>query len=286
MATAIINGVRLHYELAGDGPALVWLHGLMGSIARSRLFGQDLDGLAGRSFRLVTYDARGHGESGFTEDQQDYTWAAHAEDMRALLDALGIERAAIGGGSMGAGVSVAFALALPERVEKLVLIAPPPLSATNGSAQQIFGGLATLIESVGLKKAVEIVMQLPEYAALKESDPAQYELMRDWLLSQHPRAVIYAIRGLLYGPPLPEERFGEISVPALIVAHPDDPVHPQSTAERLHEAIAGSRLVMAPEQNYYQEHHDELVETVAGFLRGGETLTPSPSPQGRGETVR
>ena len=282
MVIATINSVQLHYEVAGEGLPVVFLHGLMGSIARSRLFGEDMDGLAGRGFRLVTYDARGHGESGFSEDEADYTWTAHANDLRALLDELGIERAYLGGGSMGAGVSIAFALAHPERVEKLVLIAPPPLADTIGTAQQIFGGLATLIESVGLERAVEIVMQLPDYAALKESDPAQFELLRDWLLSQHPRAVVFAIRGLLNGPPLPEERFGEITVPTLIVAHPGDPIHPQSTAELLHEAIAGSRLVVARDQSYYRERHDELVETVAEFL----ALTPDPSPRGRGETVR
>ena len=266
MATADIHGVRLHYEIAGEGPTLVWLHGLMGSIAGSHLFGGDLSGLAGRGFRLVQYDARGHGESGYTQDEADYTWAAHAEDMRALLDGLGIERAMIGGGSMGAGVSITFALTHPERVEKLVLIAPPPLAETVGTAQQVLGGLATLIESAGVEQAAEIVMQLPDFAMLKESDPAQFALMRDWLRSQNPASVVQAIRGLLFGPALPDERFGEITAPALIVAHPGDPIHPLSSAERLHEAIAGSRLVVARDQNYYREHHDELVETVAAFL--------------------
>ena len=273
MATADIHGVRLHYEIAGEGPTLVWLHGLMGSIAGSHLFGGDLSGLAGRGFRLVQYDARGHGESGYTQDEADYTWAAHAEDMRALLDELGIERAMIGGGSMGAGVSITFALTHPERVEKLVLIAPPPLAETVGTAQQVLGGLATLIESAGVEQAAEIVMQLPDFAMLKESDPAQFALMRDWLRSQNAASVVQAIRGLLFGPALPDERFGEITAPALIVAHPGDPIHPLSSAERLHDAIAGSRLVVARDQNYYREHGDELVETVARFLAGEAAAT-------------
>ena len=268
MASVKINGIELHYEVSGAGPALVWLHGLMGSIAGSHLFGGDLSGLAGRGFRLVQYDARGHGESGYTQNEADYTWAAHAEDMRALLDELGIERAMIGGGSMGAGVSITFALAHPERVEKLVLIAPPPLGDTVGMAQQIFGGLATLIESTGLEKAVEIVLQLPDFAVLRETDPAQFALLGEWLRGQNPASVVQAIRGLLNGPALPEERFGEIAAPALVVGHPGDPIHPLSSAERLHEAIAGSRLVVARDQMYYREHGEELVETVAGFLRG------------------
>jgi 3-oxoadipate enol-lactonase len=269
MPTAKINGVDLRYEVAGDGATLVWLHGLMGSIERSRAFGEGMEGLVERGVRLIMYEARGHGDSGYTENESDYTWEAHARDMRALLDLLGIERAFIGGGSMGAGVSILFALEQPERVEKLVLVAPPPLAGTIATGQQLFCGLASLIEGVGVEQAAEIVMQLPQFAELKESDPKQHALTREWLRTVHPKATPFAIRGLLNGPALPEERFGEIHVPALIVAHPADPIHPTSTAEKLHEAIAGSQLVMAPSMNHFREHHNELIDTIAAFLRDG-----------------
>src|SRR3990172_7023891 len=125
--TARINGFDMHYEIAGDGPTVVWLHGVGGSIALERKMGEGIEGLAQRGVRLIMYDARGHGESGYTEDESDYTWEAHARDMGGLLDHLGIERAVVGGGSMGAGVSLTFALAWPERVEKLLLVSLPPL---------------------------------------------------------------------------------------------------------------------------------------------------------------
>lgn len=268
MATATINGFEMHYQVLGEGPAVVWLHGLMGSMeAQERLFA-GLEGLDERGFRAISYDARGHGESGYTEEEAHYSWQAHAGDMGALMDHLGIERAHIGGGSMGAGVSLAFALAHPQRVEKLVLVAPPPLADTIGPVAQLFGAFASLVEALGLEQAVELAMRLPQFAQLKETEPEQYELLRDWLLSQRPRAVVFAIRGLLNGPPLPEERFAEIRAPTLIVGHPDDPLHPQSSAERLHAAIAGSRLIMAPEATYFREHRDEVMEAVAAFLRG------------------
>src|SRR3990172_11480668 len=112
--TARINGFDMHYEIAGDGPTVVWLHGLGGSIALERKMGEGIEGLAQRGVRLI-------------KDEADYTWEAHARDMRGLLDHLGIERAVVGGGSMGAGVSLTFALAWPERVEKLLLVSLPPL---------------------------------------------------------------------------------------------------------------------------------------------------------------
>jgi pimeloyl-ACP methyl ester carboxylesterase len=167
---------------------------------------------------------------------------------------------------MGAGTAVVFAIENPERVEKLVLLAPPPLEATIDTARQVFCGLASLIDVLGREKAAAIVMQLPQYAEWKENDPQQYERMREWLSTVHPRATPTAIRGLLNGPQLSEERFAEIRVPTLIVAHPDDPIHPASTAEKLHSSIAGSRLVMAPNMNHFRERHDELIETVSAFL--------------------
>lgn len=269
MPSAQINGVQLHYRIEGDGPPIVWLHGLLNSIERSRTIGEGMEGLARRGFRVVTYDARGHGESGFSEDEAHYTWQAHAHDMLSLLDHLGIDRAIIGGGSMGAGVSITFALAHPERVERLVLVAPPPLADTIGTAQQIFGGLASLIESQGVEQAAAIVIQLSPYKEMKETDPQLHEEIRQWLLGLRPDAAVVTIRGLLNGPPLAEERFGEISTPTLIIGHPDDPIHPQSAAKTIECSIAGARLVMAPDQNYYREHHDELLELAATFLRGG-----------------
>ncbi len=268
MATANVNGIDLYYEVRGAGPTLVWLHGLMEAIARSREIGEGVEELAERGFRVVSYDARGHGESGYTEDESHYTVQAHAEDMAALFDHLGIERAHLGGRSMGAGVSICLALAHPERVERLVLLLPPALAATLGPPQQVFGGLATLIEAQGLEQAVDVAMQLPQFVELRETDPQEYESMRGWLLSQRPASVVPAIRGLLVnGPPLPEERFAEIRAPALIVGQPDDEIHPASSAETLHAAIAGSRLLMAPTFDYYRSHHDELLDAVASFLR-------------------
>jgi pimeloyl-ACP methyl ester carboxylesterase len=268
MPTARINGIDIHYEVTGDGPTVVFLHGLMGSIERSRAVGEGLDGLAERGFRLITYDARGHGESGFTENEVDYAWEAHARDLLGLLDDLGIERAAIGGGSMGAGVTLTLALAHPERVEKLMLLALPPLGDGFKPAKQMFGGFAQLIEGLGLEKAVEVVMQLPEYVKMREGDPEEFERLREWLLRMQPRGIIFAMRGLVNGPPLAHERFGEIAAPTLITAHPDDLLHPIESGQRAHAAIAGSRLIVAPSLPYYRDHRDELLDAVAGFLRG------------------
>jgi len=113
---------------------------------------------------------------------------------------------------------------------------------------------------------VEVTLELPEYKAMQSDDPQRYEQQRPLLAGIREETAAVAIRGLLFGPALPEERFGEIAALTLIIAQPDDAIHPVSTAEKLHNAIAGSRLVMAPRFRYYRTHEEDLIDTVAGFL--------------------
>lgn len=145
--------------------------------------------------------------------------------MLALMDHLGLERSHAGGGSMGAGVSVCLAIDHPDRVDKLVLLAPPPLADSIGVAQQVFGAFATIIESQGIERAVEVALMLPPFPDMKDSRPDEYERTRRWLLTLDPKATPLAIRGLLNDSQLPDQRLAEITAPALIIGHPDDPVH-------------------------------------------------------------
>ena len=141
-----INGFQMNYRVEGEGPPLVMAHGLLASIATMAVFGDVSDLLMG-TFRVVNYDAKGHGESGYTADPDDYTWEALAGDMFHLLRYLGIERAHIGGGSLGAGAGLVFAADYPEMVEKLVLISPPPIGQqASAPLASLFGGLARLID--------------------------------------------------------------------------------------------------------------------------------------------
>jgi pimeloyl-ACP methyl ester carboxylesterase len=104
---------------AGAGPPLVLLHGLFGA-------GQNWGGIRSvlaRRFRVLTPDLRNHGAS---PRAPDMSYAAMAEDVVGVLDAAGIDRAAVLGHSMGGKVAMALALAHPDRVERLVVadIAP------------------------------------------------------------------------------------------------------------------------------------------------------------------
>jgi non-heme chloroperoxidase len=112
------TGVQLHYVAQGDpsAPPLILLHGYTDS---SFSFSRVLPELAAH-FRLYAIDQRGHGDS--ERPQDGYTMPQLAEDIIALMDALGLARASVVGHSMGSIVATYVALAAPQRVERLALM--------------------------------------------------------------------------------------------------------------------------------------------------------------------
>src|SRR5262245_35582769 len=116
------GGVRLWYEDDGKGPAVLLTHGYG---ATSRMWAPQVRGLADR-FRLITWDLRGHGRSDSPDDPSAYSELLSVEDMCAVLDDCGIERAAIGGLSLGGYLSLAFHLERSTRVSALLLFDTGP----------------------------------------------------------------------------------------------------------------------------------------------------------------
>jgi pimeloyl-ACP methyl ester carboxylesterase len=264
-----VRGIDIYYEEQGsrDDPPLVVAHGLMGSIALSVRFGERPEALATRGLRVVSYDARGHGRSGYSTSQADYRWASLAEDLHEFIRALGLERASIYGGSMGAGTALMLALDHPDAVDKLVLRAPPPFGEQVRPARRLFGGLSYLYQFLGSGVTARIVTALPQAHQAQRMNPSND--MRSFFASQRREAVVPAIRGLLGSKPqLPTQRFGEITQPALVLTHPNDVIHPLASGELLHDRMPHARLAVAPTTTYWQEHADELADVVASFVRG------------------
>ena len=111
--TAEINGARIYYEVAGEGEPLVLVHA---GIADSRMWEGQIGAFAG-GYRVLRYDMRGFGRTEMVEGP-----FSHHEDLRGLLDSVGVGRTHIVGCSMGGGAALDFALEFPERVGNLVLV--------------------------------------------------------------------------------------------------------------------------------------------------------------------
>jgi len=117
MPKILANGIHIHYTRVGEGCDLVMLHGLTGNLAVWHL---RIARVLQKEYRITTYDLRGHGHTDMPPT--GYTTRVMAEDLRGLLDVLGIERAYLVGHSFGADVALHFALLYPERVDKVVAI--------------------------------------------------------------------------------------------------------------------------------------------------------------------
>ncbi|MEX1022153.1 MAG: alpha/beta fold hydrolase [Dehalococcoidia bacterium] len=111
------DGVRIHYEVAGDGPAVLLTHGFASAA-------QAWEGQAAAlsdTYRVITWDLRGHGESGSPEDATAYSVEATVADMAAVLDACEAPEAALVGHSLGGYMCLSFYLDHPERVRAIAL---------------------------------------------------------------------------------------------------------------------------------------------------------------------
>ncbi len=124
LKTVTVNGATFHYIEQGSGQAVVFVHGALGSYAT--WLGQI--GPFSRQFRAVSYSRRYHDPNAWTGDGTDYTVSRHAEDLVALIEALGLAPAHAVGNSFGAYITLLAAIRRPELFSRIVLGEPSLLS--------------------------------------------------------------------------------------------------------------------------------------------------------------
>jgi pimeloyl-ACP methyl ester carboxylesterase len=237
-------GVRLSGEQSGTGIPIVLLHGLT---ATRRYVVMGSRTLERSGHRVVAYDARGHGHSSPAPVPDAYTYELLADDLRAVLDELGIERAMLAGASMGAQTALRFALDHPDRVLALGLITPAfdPDAATEPAAYAGWDKLARGLREGGVEGFVTAYDLDPIPAAWR--DTVEKVLRQRLALHDHPLAVADALEATPRSRPF--EAWGglqSVGVPTLVVASRDeaDPSHPLAVAEHYAAAIPGATLVV------------------------------------------
>lgn len=269
--TVASDGLAIAVESVGSGPPIVFAHGLSGT-RRGTL--AQLAPLAGR-YRVVAYDQRGHHGSTPVTDPAGYDPRRMAEDMTAVLDALGIARAIVGGESMGAATALLFALAHPDRVERLLITAPAFGDEPNPERQRLRdmgGALAALGMDAFLARA-----------AVRQRDdlgwsPAAIEHVRAAFASHDPASLAVALRTVAEWVPFPDLGvLSSVGRPAHVIAWRDDPLHPYILAERVSSALGGELATIAPLPAVFVE--PELVGRT--YLRALERAD-EPRPARRG----
>lgn len=230
---------RLEFTEYGEGDA--WVVLLHGQLMPRRMHQPLARALAAEGLHVVTLDLLGHGRSDRPADPHAYSLQSWAEQVVALLDHLGAPQAVVGGTSLGANVALEVAVRSPERVRGL-LVEMPVLNNALEAGILAFGPL--MVAARYLPFTVNGVRRLTR--------PVPRGIVPFWVgivldtLDQRADAVAAVVHGLFFGrvAPSAHERRA-ITVPALVVGHPADPIHPAADAAMLAEELPNATFVRA-----------------------------------------
>lgn len=266
-------GIRLHIRDTGprDAPALLLLHGFGGSL-------HTWDALAARlesTYRVIRLDLPGFGLTG-PDPGRDYSDARSHAVLMALMDRLGVARAAVAGHSMGGRIAWTLAALHPERVERLVLMAPDGFASPGfayGAAPKVpllLRLLPYVMPTVLLRGSLA-----PAYANQAMVTNALVRRYRDMLLAPGVRGAILdrTAQSVLVDPvPL----LHRITAPMLLLWGREDRMIPVQNADDYLAELPDVRLVTFPGVGHvlHEEAADKTAEAVRDFLTGGPRTSP------------
>jgi pimeloyl-ACP methyl ester carboxylesterase len=257
------DGIQFRYEVIGEGRPLVLCHGLSGERQQPK----DLAGpIAG--YRLIVGDCRGHGETQPVGPADRFGFGPMAEDFAALMDHLGVERAIVGGISMGAGISARFAVRWPQRVEALLFVRPAWLAEPNPANLALLPRAAQLLRQFGPQAGLAEFQKLPELAAIRADSPMVVDSLREQF--GKPDALARAVRLERLPADCPVDNWGvveRLTMPALVVGNQRDAMHPMEFARVWAGHLPHARLVEIPSKSDSAERHaSEFRRHLAEFL--------------------
>jgi len=254
-----IEGLRWSVRVAGSGPALLLLHGFTGS---GRSWDELTNAAIAAGCTVIAPDLPGHGGTAWSAPRA--TVERTADDVAALLRALGYERAHVVGYSMGARVALRLAIARPARVARLVLEAPsagiadPAQRLARRDADE---ALALGLERDGIAPFVDGWERTPVLAGAAHAGAGARDALRAIRLGHDPAGLAASLRAAGQGTMEPlHDRLGEISAPTLVIVGSDDLV--RQRAEAVAEGIPGARLARVPGAG-----HAPHLEAPAAFIR-------------------
>jgi pimeloyl-ACP methyl ester carboxylesterase len=259
----VAGDLEFNFVDLGHGTPFVFQHGL----------GRDLRQATGLfspqpGVRLLSFDARGHGQTPGAADRETLTFDTFGNDLVALLDHLGIGSAVVGGVSLGAAVALNVAVRYPERVAGLVLVRPAWLDGPMlPGAVALFDKLAHLLRQHGPRAASRLELDAT-FRVVAARFPETAESLRRQL--QAPRAIesVARLEHLPRQRPIARLRdAAAIRVPTVVLAHQLDPLHPHEYGVALAQTIPGARLAhLTPKTVARERHAAEVQSEIAWFL--------------------
>jgi len=232
------DGLELRVETFGDGPWLVFAHGLTGNRHGTR---RQFAPLADR-YRIVIYDQRGHGDSSPVTDPALFELDRMAGDMAAVMDALAIDSAIVGGESMGAATTLRFAMRHPDRVRALLLTAPAFSESTNDAADQIVN-MGYEIRELGMDEYLRLSGQ--RMRGRGASDEV-VRIVAEMQSVHDPASLATACETCINWVIDDMDQVANLTMPACVIGWPDDLLHPLTLAEQVATTLPDARMETLP----------------------------------------
>ncbi len=263
MPTVETNGIKMNYvDTGGTGIPALLVHGFP---MNHRMWQPQIDALGGR-FRLIAPDLRGFGESDAPEDRTSYSVDSFADDLKGLIDELGIDKVVLVGLSMGGYACFAFLRKYPENIAGLVLAdtraeADPPAGIEKRTKQQ------AQVESEGTAGLIDALTAALLAQMTVENKPEVVARVKE--VMDNPAAGFIGALEAMKRRPTSIESLAEISVPTLVINGENDALMPMEVARGLHEAIGGSELVAIPGAGHISnmEVPEDFNRALESFLR-------------------
>ena len=249
----------LHFTKRGTGTPFLFQHGLGAQLEQAQGLLSEIEGV-----ELISMDCPGHGKSPLPPNKlPSFSW--YTRILHELSEKLGVEQALVGGISMGAGISIRFALQYPEKVKALVLVRPAWLDRPNPENLSILLTAAGYMGSPSGKNQFEQTESFTQLAL--ELPLAAQSVLGVFGLHQQ-KEIPLVLRSMVGDAPFQAiEELNKIQVPCLIIGNEDDPLHPFSMTETLASHIPGSHLKKVVSRYIDNAQHKRtLTQIVSTFI--------------------
>ncbi len=254
------EGARLEYTEYGSGDRLFVL--LHSQLMPRRMHEPLARSIAAEGYHVIALDLLGHGRSDRPRDPKRYSMTAFGRQVIGLLDHLEVEQAVVGGTSLGANVSLEVAQLAPERLRGMVLEMPVLDNALEAGilafAPLLFVGRFTPWAVHALRMVTKPVPRglVPFWTGIALDT-----------MNQQPGPMAATVHGIFFGRVAPSSRLRRlIEVPAIVIGHPHDPIHPAADAAMLSEELPNSHFVAADSILEWRRWPARITGEVVEFL--------------------
>lgn len=252
--------VKINSNVEGKGEAIVLIHGLSDNL----LYWEPLSGSLKMDYKVIRYDLRGHGQSELGEDE--ITIDLYSDDLKNLLEDLGVEKANLVGFSLGGMIAIDFAVKYPSKVSSLVLMSTA--SKVTSHSKEVLEGFLNAIDD-SFEAFYDFILPLVLCPKVIEENREELELIKE---TSSPLANNEAIKKAIDAS-LQFDRQGDLSnidVPVLVLAGKHDGIFLLSEQKEMQERIENSELVVLDDVRHnllVGENISKTVDVLKNYMK-------------------